>query len=231
MPNSTTTETTSPAQPEATPDEPSVARTLLAGVAVGALAAVLIALLAWLSPLSAGDRRGLALLAVTASLPVGCIAARLARGWRDALAVSASGLVAGAVLATGLTVFGPSLWWTTLVWCAGAGWLGASVTGLATRGAGVAVSGLWLFLGGLPFFYDKSPWFEQSLEGWALQGAPWLGFSMDAFGGDPLRMPIIYMGKMSELTSVPAAGVLSAGTLWLAAAFACAALTARWVKR
>jgi hypothetical protein len=218
----TTTATTTQKSP--TPLE--LARTLAFGAGVGVAAGLLLALASGLSPLSADDRRGLVLLGLTVALPLGCVAARKARHWRGALALAGSGVLCGVALATVVAAFEPALWWTCAVWFSGAALLGAAAAGLAGRGGAVVATGAWFALHSLPFCYHRVPWFTGTLEGWALQGAPWLGFSMDAFGGDPLRMPVLYMGKWSELSSGPAAGVLSPGTLWIAALLACATLAA-----
>jgi hypothetical protein len=190
----------------------------LKGLAFGAVAAAAICLAAWLSPLAAADRPTLALLAVTFSLPLGCMIARRPADPRAAGAIGLGAIAAGLGLAL-VTLFEPALFVRTGSWCIAAALLGASLGSL--RVAGVVATCFWLFLSGLPFFYERLP---LDLEGWALQGCPWLGFSSDAFGGDPLRRPLIYMGHWSELTGASGFGTLRPSTLWLAAVPAFAAL-------
>jgi hypothetical protein len=196
------------------------ARALAFAAATGAVVAALLIAAAWLSPLALHDRRVLALLAVTVALPLGAGFARPVAGLPHAGLAAAGALVANLVMATVLTAVQPELWLHAAVWCTGAGLLGAGA-GMALGRVGVLAGSVgWLVLSGLPFFYDRVP--LPVLERWALEGAPWLGFSMAAFGGDPLRLPVIYMGKLSELTAHPAANLLSAGTIWLAATIALA---------
>jgi hypothetical protein len=108
-------------------------------------------------------------------------------------------------------------------WCVAAALIGVSI-GAIGRGSGVVATCIWLFLNGLPFFYERMPIFESTLEAWALQGCPWLGFSADAFGGDPLRRPVLYLGQWTELSGSTGMGTLQASTLWLAAVPAFASL-------
>ena len=68
------------------------------------------------------------------------------------------------------------------------------------------------------FFYERLG--LPGLENWALQGSPWLGFASDAFGGDPLRRPVLYMGQWSGLGSLAAEGLLESWLLWLLGALA-----------
>jgi hypothetical protein len=209
------------------PHQPRNALTALAyGAAVGGPLALVIALLAWLSPLAAADRPVLALLALTISLPLGAAVMSLSRlrqagrpphgQARRPPHASDSGLralAAAAVLTLVLCGAEPALWARALSWCMAAALIGASATAL-WRPLGFAAALAWLGLNGLPFFYHRLP---LALEGTALRATPWLGFSQDAFGGDPLRHPVIYMGQWSELTSLPAAGLLSAPALWVGA--------------
>ena len=75
----------------------------------------------------------------------------------------------------------------------------------------------WLLLCALPFTFDKLPLLQETAEIWAMQGCPWLGFSQDAFGGDPLRRPVLYLGHWTELSNLGSLSLLRVSTLWLAA--------------
>jgi len=192
-------------------------------VAFGAGAAVLVCLGTWLSPLAAADRPALALVAVTLSLPLGCVVGRRTRGVRDAGGIGMAAVVAALALSGGVSLGEPALFLRTASWCLAAGVLGAALSSM-TRGAGIAAACVWLFLCGLPFFYQHLPAFRETGESWAVNGCPWLGFSMDAFGGDPLRRTVIYMGQWTELTGATSLSMLRASTLWLAAVPAFASL-------
>jgi hypothetical protein len=193
------------------------------GAIYGVGAGVVVCAAAWLSPLAAADRSALALIGVSLSLPLGALSATRPSGLSEYAPATIRALTAGAAFAAILTIADPALWARTLLWCCPAALIGAAVSGMY-RAAGVVTSVLWLALGGLPFFYGSAPLPDHTAETWALSGAPWLGFSQDAFGGDPLRRPVLYMGRWSELTDKPAAGLLTAGTLWIAAALSLAAL-------
>jgi hypothetical protein len=188
------------------------------GAVAGAAAGAALCLASWLSPLAAADRPALALLGTLVALPLGAMCSRradsLAQFRRSAMAALAAAVCAALVL----TALEPSLAIRALAWFLPAALLGAAAA--ATRpAAAVSATLAWLALCGLPFCYDAMPnWV--SLERWAVSGSPWLGFSHDALGGDPLRRSIIYFGRLSGLTDHPAAGFLSAGTLWIAAALA-----------
>jgi hypothetical protein len=202
----------------------------LRGLAFGAGAGVLTCVAGWLSPLAAGDRPVLALFAVTLSLPLGCTLARTPGSMRQAGGIGLGAVVASLALAATVSVLEPALFVRTASWCLAAALLGACVAS-ASRAAGVIATCFWLFLCGLPFFYARMPIFPETLELWALQGCPWLGFSADAFGGDPLRRPVIYMGHWTELSGATSLGVLQAQTLWLAAVPALASLIVTSFRR
>jgi hypothetical protein len=201
----------------------STTSSALRGLAFGAGAGVLVCVAAWLSPLAAADRPALALLGVTLSLPLGCVVARRPADTNDARGVGITAVVAALVFSAVLTLPAPGLWLHTAWWCTAAVLLGASI-GSTVRGAGVAATCFWLFLNGLPFFYDKLPVLRDTAESWALQGCPWLGFSSDAFGGDPLRRPVLYLGQWTGLSGSTSFSLLRISTLWLAAVPAFAAL-------
>jgi hypothetical protein len=207
------------------PKTSSMSSALLVGAIFGAGAGALICLATWLSPLAALDRPTLALIGVTISLPLGAMSARQSAGTQDSSAVAMRGLIAGLVLSATLSVFEPDLWLRAAVWICAAALIGAAATGVH-RAAGVAASALWLALGGLPFFCHALPAFAETAQSWALGGCPWLGFSQDAFGGDPLRRPVLYLGQWSELADKPALGLLTAGTLWITGALTLAILLA-----
>lgn len=191
-------------------------RDALIGAAWGVGAGVLMCLGAWLSPLAAADRPALALLAVTISLPLGCAVARRPEGIRDAGAVGLRGIVAALAMTAVVSIADPALFLRTGSWC-----LASALIGLAfastLRGAGVVATAFWLLLCALPFCYDKLPVLQETAETWAMQGCPWLGFSQDAFGGDPLRLQVLYMGHWSELSNLTSLSLLRVSTLWLAA--------------
>lgn len=198
------------------------------GAAFGAGAALLVCAAAWLSPLAAADRPVLALMAVTLALPLG--AAASARG-----VTTGEGLLRGAfaagVFATLLTMFTPAIWIAALLWCVPAALIGAALAGIS-RTLAMAAALIWLMLGGLPFFFESVPVFQATFADWAISGCPWLGFSQDAFGGDPLRRGVIYLGQLSGLTDQPAEGFLTAGPLWIAATLAAIAhAAATWRSR
>ncbi len=200
----------------------TTSKQLAVGATYGVGAGIVVCAAAWLSPLAAADRSALALIGVTVSLPLGALCAKRPAGLRECAPATLRALAAAGGLATVLTVADPALWARTLLWCFPAAVIGASLAGMH-RAAGVVVAMIWLALGGLPFYYESAPIPNATAETWALSGAPWLGFSQDAFGGDPLRQPVIYMGRWTELTDKPAIGLLTAGTLWIAAALSLAA--------
>lgn len=218
----TTTSSKSPS-PKTSSTTSKLRHPALRGLAAGLCAGLLVVLAAGLNPLAATDRPALALLAVTLSLPLGAVLARRPSDVRDAGGLGLAALVAALLLAASVSLFEPALFVRTASWCAAAALLGACV-GSVGRGAGVAVTALWLMLCGLPFFYWRLPFLNSSAETWALQGCPWLGFAQDAVGGDPLRRPVLYLGHWSELSSATGLGMLEASTLWLAAVPAFAAL-------
>ena len=205
-------------------------RAVLRGLGYGLGAGLLVCLAAWLSPLAAGDRPVLALFAVTLSLPLGCVIARAPDSARTAGGVGLAAVLAGLALAATVSLFEPALFIRTASWCVAAMLLGSSI-GAASRTAGVGATCFWLFLNGLPFFYDRMPVFETTMESWALQACPWLGFSADAFGGDPLRRPVLYLGQWTELSGGTGIGTLQPATLWLAAVPAFAALLVSKIGR
>jgi hypothetical protein len=53
----------------------------------------------------------------------------------------------------------------------------------------------------------------------------------DAFGGDPLRRPVLYLGQWTELSGGTGIGTLQPATLWLAAVPAFAALLVSKIGR
>lgn len=211
-PSPTTTLTTSSFRLEA-----------LRGFAAGAGAGVVLCLAAWLSPLSAADRPALALLAVTLSFPLGALVARRPSCARGAGGIGVRAVVAAVGLSVIVSLPDPQLWVRVTSWCLASCILGAAI-GSSMRGAAVVASCAWLFLCGLPFFFQDLPAFQDTAEDWALHACPWLGFSMDAFGGDPLRRPLIYMGHWTELTGATSLRMLQVSTLWLAAVPAFASL-------
>lgn len=218
----TTTSSKSPS-PRMTSTTSSLGHEALRGLGFGSGAGLLICLGAWLSPFAAADRPALALAAVILSLPVGCIVARRPRSVRDAGGVGMASVVAALALSMVVSLPDPALWLRTASWCLAAGLLGAAV-GSMVRGAAVIATCGWLFLNGLPFFFQYLPAFRDTGEAWALNGCPWLGFSADAFGGDPLRRTVIYMGQWTELSGATSLSMLQASTLWLAAVPAFASL-------
>ncbi len=197
-----------------------------AAAALGVSAGVLVAAATWLSPLAALDRASLALVAIVLSLPLGVIASAPARVMRDAACRALCALTACAAFVTVLTVAEPALWFRTLVWCLPAALIGGSLAALG-RAAGLGSAFAWLALCGLPFYFDAMPVLRETAGNWALSGCPWLGFSQDVLGGDPLRRPVIYLGRMSGLSDKPVSGLLDAGTLWLAGTLSLATLMAR----
>jgi hypothetical protein len=201
----------------------SDAAAALRGLAFGIGTGVAICLAAWLSPLAAGDRPVLALFAVTVSLPLGVAVARVPGSMRAAGGVGLSTLIASLSLAATVSIAEPALFMRTASWCIAAALLGACLAS-ASRAAGLGAACFWLFLCGLPFFFERLPFFQETLEAWAMQGCPWIGFSVDAFGGDPLRRPVIYLGHWTALADSTSLGVLQAETLWLAAVPAFASL-------
>lgn len=223
-----TTATTSSKSPSPTTTSDTAAA--LKGLVFGAGAGVLTCVAAWLSPLAASDRPVLALFAVTISFPLGCAVARRPHTMRQAGGVGLGAVVAALVLAASVSLLEPALFMRTASWCVAAALLGACLAA-ASSIAGVGATCFWLFLCGLPFFYERPPVFAETWELWALQGCPWLGFSSDAFGGDPLRRPVIYLGQWTELSSSTSLGALQAKTLWLAAVPAFASLIVASVGR
>lgn len=163
------------------------------------------------------------MLSVCLSVPLG--AAAVGRS-RTTAGNALAGLCSAFVLVTVLTVFEPALWFRALVWCGAGTLLGAGIGG-QHRALGIVAGFAWLALCGLPFFAGSVPVFRETAAIWAHGGCPWLGFSQDALGGDPLRRQVLYLGQLSVLTDEPAYGLLNAGTLWVAAALAVATLAAR----
>jgi len=209
--------------PKTTSTTSSLPRAALVGAGWGVGAGLLLCLGAWLSPLAASDRPALALLAVTVSLPLGCVVARRPAGIRDAGAVGLSGIVAALALAAVVSLADPALFVRTASWCLAAGLIGVG-TASTVRGAGVFATAFWLLLCALPFMFDKMPVLQQTAESWAMQGCPWLGFAQDALGGDPLRRPVLYLGHWSGLSSHTSMNLLQVSTLWLTAVPAFASL-------
>ncbi|MBZ0135751.1 MAG: hypothetical protein K8I27_05210 [Planctomycetes bacterium] len=201
----------------------SLPRAALAGATWGVGAGVLLCLGAWLSPLAASDRPALALLAVTISLPLGCVVGRQPVVPREAGAVGLRAIVAALCLTAVVSLADPALFLRTASWCVAAGVIGVGAASLL-RGAGVFATCFWLVLCALPFCYDKLPVLQTTGEAWAMQGCPWLGFSQDAFGGDPLRRPVLYLGHWSGLSSHTSMNLLQISTLWLACVPAFAAM-------
>lgn len=193
------------------------------GAGAGASVALLASAGMWLSPLDAGDRNVLALVAVCLSVPLGVIAAGETRA---PLSAALAGLCAALSMVTLLAIYEPALWFRALVWCAAGALIGASLRA-QHRALGAAAAVFWLALCGLPFYAGSVPLIGETAMTWAHGGCPWLGFSQDALGGDPLRRQVIYLGQLSVLTDEPAYGLLSAGTLWVAAALSLATLLAR----
>lgn len=189
---------------------PTTKNSLLRGVVASATTVVVLIVASGLSPLSAGDRPALALIAVTLSVLVGGFAARPTKSLRDASNVALAGVLSGLVLSL-VVVFEPSLWIRTASWCV-AGALAAACVGSWFRGAWFVVLGGWVFLNGLPFFYEYLG--RETWQDIALTWSPWLGFSQDAFSLDPLRRSILYMGHWSDLTTLPPANLFSASNLW-----------------
>ncbi|MCC7507865.1 MAG: hypothetical protein IT464_00650 [Planctomycetes bacterium] len=189
-------------------------------------AGVLVAVATWLSPLAAIDRAALALIAVTLSMPLGVVAVGPADNLRDAVRRALCAMTACAAFVTVLAVAEPALWFRALVWCLPAALIGGSLAALG-RVLGVAAAFGWLALCGLPFYFDAMPVLRDTASNWALSGCPWLGFSQDVLGGDPLRRPVLYLGRMSGLSDRPVGDLLGAGTLWLAGALSLATLMAR----
>lgn len=204
----------------------TTSRSVLFGAGAGAATALLASAGMWLSPLDPGDRNVLALVAVCMSLPLGVLVAGETRAPHK---VALAGLCAALSLVTLLAIYEPVLWFRALVWCAAGTLIGGSM-GAQHRAMGGAAAVFWLALCGLPFYAGSVPLIGDTAVSWAHGGCPWLGFSQDALGGDPLRRQVIYLGQLSVLTDEPAYGLLSAGTLWLAAALSLAILLARqWV--
>ncbi|MCB9893558.1 MAG: hypothetical protein H6839_03830 [Planctomycetes bacterium] len=201
----------------------STTSSVLRGLAFGFGCAIVVCFAARLSPLAASDRPSLALLGVTVSFPLGVFVSRRPNDLRDASGLGITAVVAAVALATMLTIAEPGLWLRTASWTIAAALLGASI-GSTSFAAGLLSTCAWLALNGLPFFYDRLPVFTDTAETWALQGCPWLGFSSDAFGGDPLRRPVLYLGQWTELTGANSFSLLRASTLWLAAVPAFASL-------
>jgi hypothetical protein len=196
---------------------------VLRGLGFGLAVGIAACFATWLSPLAAADRASLALIAVTLSFPLGVMVARRPVDLRDASSVGLTAAVAALAMASVLTLLEPGLWLRTASWCLAAVMIGVSI-GSVARTAGVLATCGWLILNGLPFFYDRLPLLAESAEIWALQGCPWLGFSSDAFGGDPLRRPVLYLGQWTNLSGAGSFSVLQVSTLWLAAVPAFASL-------
>ena len=189
------------------------------GLLWGGGAGLAIVLLVGLNPFAGADRPALSLIAVTLSLPLGVSVVRLPPNMREAGREALAALVSGLALASLVAMAEPALWVRTASWCAAAALLGGCLALLLRHPAGGFLVTLgWLFMCGLPFFYDRLG--LPALEDWALQGSPWLGFASDAFGGDPLRRSVIYMGQWSGLSSRPAEGLLQSWLIWLLGALA-----------
>lgn len=200
----------------------STSKAAILGAVAGVAAGVVIAAGTWLSPLAAADRPVLALVAVTFALPLGAMLAARPLSLPHAGAIGLSAALAGLMLATTVCVFEPALWLRTASWCVAAALIGASA-GTLVRGGGLAATAFWLLLCGLPFFYPNLPILSETAGAWAQQGCPWLGFSTDALGGDPLRLSVIYLGKWTDLSAQSVPDVLDVSTLWLVAALLLAA--------
>lgn len=211
---------------------PGLGRAALVGLLWGGGTGLLLCLAAWLSPLAAADRPALALLAVTISLPLGCAVACRPISMRDAGAVGMRGVVACVALAAFVSLPEPALFIRTASWCLAAGLIGLAFSSVL-REVGVATTAFWFLLCALPFCYDKLPVHQATAESWAMQGCPWLGFAQDAFGGDPLRRPVLYLGHWTGLSSQTSMSLLHVSTLWLAAvpAFAGMILTSEIRER
>lgn len=194
----------------------ALGRSALLGGVWGAGAGVFLCVAAWLSPLAASDRPALALLAVTVSLPLGCLIARRAVGPREASAVGLRGIVAALSLAGVVSLADPVLFLRTASWCLAAVLIGLAFTSVS-RGFGVLTVAGWLLLCALPFVYDRLPLMEETAEAWAMQACPWLGFAQDAIGGDPLRRPVLYLGHWTELSNQTSISLMNAAALWLTA--------------
>ena len=218
----TTTFSKSPS-PKTTSTTSSFRLEAIRGLAFGAGTGTFLCLVGWLSPLAAGDRPALALLAATLSLPLGCLVARHPSSVREAGGIGIRAVVAALALSIVVSLPEPQLWVRVASWCLASCLLGAAV-GSSIRGAGPVATCVWLFLCGLPFFFQHLPVFRETAEEWALHACPWLGFSMDAFGGDPLRRPLIYMGHWTELTGATSLRMLQVSTLWFAAVLTLASL-------
>lgn len=202
---------------------------LLFPAALAAAAAAALIFGAGLSPLAAADRPALALFAVCLCVPLGAAMAQVPQeGMRRAGTRAMGALLAGTLLALLTTGPDPSLLVRTASWSAAGCLLGAMLAGMMP-GAGVLLTLAWLAFCGLPFFCDKLGSFSDAAAMYALQGCPWLGFSQDAFGGDPLRKPVFYLGQWSPLADEPSMGLLTAGQVWVASALALAAALLRAV--
>lgn len=192
------------------------------GAIAGPVTGAALCLIAGLSPLAAADRPALALFALCLSLPLGVALARPEADVRAAGGRAGAALVAGVLLAMTVSIGDFALLLRTASWCAAGALLGAMLGGLA-RGTGAAATMAWLVLCGLPFFGGELGAWRALAEDYAMQGCPWLGFSQDAMGGDPLRRSVMYLGQWSSLGDKPAFGLLNAAELWAAAALALAA--------
>lgn len=201
-------------------------RLWLTAAVLGSVVALFLCFAGGLSPLAAADRPALALFALCAAFPVGAMLGRLETTRRAAGARAAAGLVGGLALALVVSLPDPALAVRTASWCAAAALLGCALAGLG-RGLGMAALLAWLGLCGLPFFCGSLGTWRQAAESVALAACPWLGFSADALGGDPLRRQVIYLGQWSSLGDEPATGLLQAWQLWVAAALALVAALVR----
>ena len=209
---------------------------LLAGAGAGLLVGGVIALATSLSPLAALDRRALALIALSISLPLGAALAFAPKTLKQAGLPAFRAIAAAASLSLAMAAADPTLALALLLWVCPAAIVGASLASLDRRGVtGLIASVLWLALNASPFFFQV---FDGTAYGagarrWALEGCPWLGFAqanlaMDAGQAlDPLRQEVLYMGHFSALTDMPAMGLLSSGTLWWLAVLAVAAALVR----
>ncbi len=189
---------------------------IVIGALGGAGAAIALCVATGLSPLAAVDRPALALVGLVLVPPMAAMVSRRASSAHDARLLALRAVVAGAVLASLLTLAEPELWIRTIAW-----YLPLAVTGAAaatcSRGLAVAAVIAWLAMCGLPFFCHAVPFMAATAESWALGATPWIGFSQDALGGDPLRREVIYMGHWSSLADQPATNLLQTARVWVAA--------------
>lgn len=188
-----------------------LARHSLFGGLAGLLAAALLCLCSGLYPWFDNDALALGLMGLMLALPLACA---LGAG-QPARAAATQALAAGLALSLVLSGVGGHFAVAASWFCA-ASLLGAALASAAPA-AGAFSCALWLMLGALPFFYHRlagAP-LGASLEAWASQGCPWLGFAQAAHTGDPLRKTLLYFGHWTPLSGAPAQGFLTALQLWL----------------